>query len=171
MQTWVNVAHLAKTRNLNGRFVARPAAGLPLLLEVGDEVAFVPPQLDAPRRAVVSDVRDIDGHTAEIAFEGIGPEEAGILVGCHCLIPRDVIDDSVFEDAPGMWEGWTVVDATAGPVGSVAGFIDNPGQALLEVLRPDDSTVLVPVVDEIVRDVDVEGGIVHVDLPAGLLEL
>ena len=171
MQTWVNVAHLAKTRNLNGRFVARPAAGLPFLLEPGDEVAFVPPQLDAPRRAVVTDVHPIDDHSFEIAFDGVGGEEASILVGCHCLIPRDSIDDSVFEEAPGTWEGWTVVDATAGEIGSVFGLTENPGQALLEVERPDGSTVLVPVVDEIVLDVDVEAGIVHVDLPAGLLEL
>ena len=171
MQTWVNVAHLAKTRNLNGRFVARSAAGLPFLLELGDEVAFVPPQLDAPRRAVVTDVRPIDDYSAEIAFEGVGGEEAGILVGCHCLIPRDTIDDSVFEEAPGMWEGWKVFDATAGEIGSVVGFVDNPGQALLDVERADGTAVLVPVVDEIVRDVDVEAGIVRVDLPAGLLEL
>ena len=171
MQTWIDVAHLAKTRNLNGRFVARSATGLPFLLEVGDEVAFVPPQLDVPRRAVVSDVRLIDDRSAEITFEGVDGDAAGILVGCHCLIPRDTLDESAFEDAPGMWEGWVVVDATAGEIGFVSGLTDNPGQALLEVGRPDGSTVLVPVVDEIVLDVDVEGGVVHVNLPQGLLEL
>ena len=42
---------------------------------------------------------------------------------------------------------------------------------LLEVQRPDGNTVLVPVVDEIVRDVDAEAGAVSVALPNGLLEL
>ena len=171
MQTWINVAYLAKTRNLNGRFVARSAAGLPFLLEVGDEVAFVPPQLDAPRQAVVSDVRLIDDYSAEVAFEGVDGEAAGILVGCHCLIPRDSLDESVFEDVPGMWEGWTVLDAKAGEVGAISDIIENPGQDLLEVEKPDGSTVLVPVVDEIVLDVDADARIVRVGLPAGLLDL
>ena len=171
MQTWVDVAHLAKTRNLNGRFVARSAAGLPFMLEVGDEVAFVPPQLDAPRKAIVSRVREIDGFSAEIAFEGVDGEQAGLLVGCHCLIPRDLIDESVFEQAPAMWEGWIVIDTTAGEIGRVSGFVDNPGQALIEVERQDGSATLIPVVDEIVLDVDVEAGIVRIEAPAGLLEL
>ena len=171
MHAWADVAVLAKTKNLDGRFAVRATAGLPFLLEEGDEVAFVPPQLDVPRRATVADVRMIDGYSAEVAFDGIGGDEAGMLVGCHCLIPRDSIDDSVFREAPGMWEDWTVVDAAVGEVGQVVGFVDNPGQALLEVQRPDGSTALVPVVDEIVREVDVEAGMVHVALPQGLLDL
>ena len=40
MRAWADVAVLAKTKNLKGRFVVRAAAGLPFLLEEGDEVAF-----------------------------------------------------------------------------------------------------------------------------------
>ncbi len=171
MRAWADVAVLAKTKNLKGRFVAHAAAGLPFLLEVGDEVAFVPPQLDVVRNAVVSDVRLLDDRTAEIEFEGVDGDAASVLEGSHCLIMRETIDESVFEDAPGAWEGWTVVDETAGTIGIVASFIDNPGQALIEVEREGGATVLVPVVDEIIRNVDIENGIVHVDLPNGLLEL
>ena len=171
MHAWADVAVLAKTRNLNARFVARAAAGLPFLLEAGDEVAFVPPQTDAPRSAVVLEVRPIDERTADVAFEGVNGQTASELVGSHCLIKRATIDESVFEEAPAMWENWAVIDMAAGEIGVVAGLIDNPGQALLEVERPDGSTVLVPVVDDIVREVDVESATVHVDLPQGLLDL
>ena len=171
MHAWADVAVLAKTRNLNGRFVARAATNLPFLLEVGDEVAFVPPQIDIPRRAIVVDVRPIDERTADVAFEGVDGEAASVLVGSHCLIERATIDESVFEEAPAMWENWAVVDMAAGEIGSVSGMVDNPGQALLEVERPDGATVLVPVVDEIVKQVDIENSRVYVDLPQGLLDL
>ena len=171
MHAWVDVAVLAKTRNLNGRFVARGAAGLPFLLEPGDEVAFVPPQLDAPRRAIVAEVKPLDDRTAEVAFEGVDGGIAGVLVGCHCLVPRDSFDAAVLDEAPGLWEGWKVIDEAHGEIGVVAGLIENPAQCLLEVQRPDGNTMLVPVVDEIVRDVDAEAGAVSVALPNGLLEL
>ena len=171
MQTWTDVAVLAKTRNLNGRFVVRAAAGLPFLLNVGDEVAFVPPQLDVPRRATVSEVRYIDDVSAEVTFKEVTGEAAEILVGSHCLIPQATLRDEAIESAPAVWEGWAVVDDTHGEIGTVAGVIDNPAQSLIEVGRPDGGTVLIPVVDEIVHEVDIEAGVVYVSLPKGLLDL
>ena len=38
MRAWMDVAVLAKTRNTKGRLVVRATAGLPFLLEEGDEV-------------------------------------------------------------------------------------------------------------------------------------
>lgn len=171
MRTWIDVATLAKPKGKSGRLVAKSAAGLPFVLEPGDEVAFVPPQTDAPRRAEVRLVRDVDERTAEVEFEGVDAQAAQMLAGCHCLVKRASLDPSLFEEEPAMWEGWTVVDVRAGVVGAVSGLVDNPGQALLEVDRPDGETVLVPVVDEIVLDADVEASTVHVDLPHGLLDL
>ena len=54
MRAWTDVAVLARTKNLQGGFVAQSAAGLPFLLSEGLEAAFVPPVLDAPRRAQVT---------------------------------------------------------------------------------------------------------------------
>lgn len=171
MRTWADVAVLAKTKNLKGRFVARAAAGLPFLLEEGDEVAFVPPRLDAPRKGTVSFVRPVDDRSAEVEFDGVDGDVAASIAGCHCLIRREAVDESAFETTPAAWEGWTVVDCREGDIGIVARLVENPGQALLEVARPGGSIVYVPVVDEIVRDVDVEQRIVEVELPQGLLDL
>ena len=60
MRSWANVATLAKTRNLDGGFVAKAATGLPFLLEEGMEVAFVPPREDVIRRTQVETVELID---------------------------------------------------------------------------------------------------------------
>jgi len=171
MRTWVDVAVLAKSRNLDGRFVARAAAGLPFLLEEGDSIALVPPKLDLPRTVTVSRVVLLDEERAEISFEEVS--DAGIaseLVGMHCLIRRDLIDAESFEEAPALWEGWPVVDASLGEIGTLTGVVENTAQTLLEVDR-NGSIVLVPFVDEIVTEIDVDGERILVNLPNGLLEL
>lgn len=150
----------------------RSTAGLPFLLQEGDEVAFVPPQLDVPRRATVSYVNPIDERTAEVMFDDVDGAAAQVLVGSHCLIDRSLVDESLFQEAPGSWEGWTVVDQELGQVGQVGSVIENPGQMLIEVIRPQGGQpALVPVVDEIVVDVDVKRKTVHVALPKGILDL
>ena len=172
MRDWMDVANLVKTRNLNGGLVVQCTPGLPFLLEEGEEVAFVPPQTDLPRRATVAAVRPIDDASSEVIFDGVDGDAARGLVGCHCLIRRRVLDDSVFEDEPGLWNGWEVVDGRFGMLGVVAGIVDNPAQALLEVDRADGRGILlVPAVDEIVNAVDVATRTVHVSIPDGLLEL
>ncbi|HAM14604.1 MAG TPA: 16S rRNA processing protein RimM [Eggerthellaceae bacterium] len=171
MREWIDVATLAKPKNLDGRLVVRSTAGLPFLLCEGDEVAFVPPRTDLPRRAVVESVRETGDRTAEVLFRGVGGPEAHGLAGCHCLIRRSLLDEQLFETEPALWDGWAVRDERAGEIGTVSGLVDNGAQALLEVARPDGSTLLVPVVDEIVSTADPEARIVLVSLPNGLLDL
>ena len=173
MRAWIDVAVLAKARNSKGRFAVTATAGLPFILQPDDEVAFVPPQLDVPRSAVVKDVKLVDDHKAEVTFEGLDdPDAMDVLVGSHCLMKRSELDESVYADAPGMWDGWTVVDEALGEIGNVVDIVDNPAQMLLEVERADgQGTVLVPVVDEIITSVDPEALVVAVHLPNGLLDV
>lgn len=173
MRTWKDVATLVKTRNLKGRFVARYAADFPFSLQEGVEVAFVPPQTDLPRRGVVTFSHEVDDSTFEVEFDTVQDEhDAHGLVGCHCLIRRDEIDESLYEDEPATWEGWEVVDEDGAFIGFVKDVADNPGQALLEVERPDGvGTAYIPVVDEIIIGVDVPGSVITVCLPKGLLDL
>jgi 16S rRNA processing protein RimM len=136
------------------------------------EVAFVPPQTDVVRRARVAAVHEVDGHSAEVEFEGVDGAAAAELVGCHCLIRRRGIPPEAFEEQPALWDGWTVVDADEGLVGTVTDVIDNPGQVLLALDRADGKgELLVPAVDDIVLDVDVDACEVRVALPKGLLDL
>ena len=171
MRTWADVAVLAKSRNLDGRFVARAAAGLPFLLEEGDVVALVPPKLDLPRSATIRHVTLLSDDTAEIQFEEVG--DAGTayeMVGMHCLIKRDLIDIDELLHAPALWEGWPIIDDSLGQIGVLETIVENPGQTLLEVRGPDKS-FLIPYVDEIVHTVDFENQSIFVALPKGLLEL
>lgn len=171
MRTWIDVAVLAKSKNVDGRFVAIAATGLPFLLEEGDQVALVPPKLDVPRNVTVESVKELSDDSAEIRFEEVDDADiAGEMVGMHCLIRRDLVDEETYESAPALWQGWPVIDEDKGLIGVLSGVVKNPAQDLLEVERGE-STVLVPLVDEIVKEIDVESGEIFVELPEGLLEL
>lgn len=148
----------------------RSTAGLPFLLNEGASVAFVPPQTDLPRNAVVREVCPIDDTSAEVVFEGVDADAARGLLACHCLVQRDTLDAVVFAEEPVFWEGWLVQDENGCELGEVSDVIDNPAQSLIEVSRPDGPAFLVPVVDEIVTDVDVDARLITVVLPNGLLE-
>lgn len=172
MHAWKDVAVLAKTKNAKGGLVAHAATGLPLLLSAGDEIALVPPKLDVPRRVVVSDITPIDEFRAFVWFEGVDANVASELAGMHCLVPAARLDSVSLEDVPAAWCGWRVEDARHGYVGDVVDVMDNPAQSLLEVQREDGrGTVLIPIVDEIVTDVDVDNGVVRVSMPKGLMDL
>lgn len=190
MRAWVDVVELTNTKTLNGGLVARCAAGLPFLLKEGIEVAFVPPVLDAPRRAKVVSVHSTGSNEAVVSFTGIdGVETASLLAGCHCLVRRaDLPADVSLSGRDVGWEGFLVYDAAFGLVGRVTGVRELPAQLLLEVHRQDAAdlegkdrsgeecaanaaTALIPLVDAFVVEVDEENRCLHMDLPAGLLDL
>ena len=172
MRTWADVAVLAKTKNLQGGFVAQSAAGLPFLLSEGLEVAFVPPVVDAPRRARVESISSADEHAAVVTFDAVHDiDTAEALVGCHCLVRRADLPQDLLDASSCTWSGWEVYDRSAGFLGEVAAVRTMPGQDLLEVAAPAGHTVLIPLVDEFVAGIDEDARRIDVDVPSGLLEL
>lgn len=178
MREWADVAILAKTKNLQGGFVAKSAAGLPFLLDIGMQVAFVPPVLDAPRRAQVSYLQEQNDGSFYIEFEEVdGIDQAELLAGCHVLVRRDEVDGNLLACSDQGIIGWEVVDRAHGVLGTAAALIENPGQTLLEVSRAgagpssSEGTILIPLVDEFLVDVDEDARRLTVATPDGLLDL
>jgi 16S rRNA processing protein RimM len=109
-----------------------------------------------------------------LAFEGI-PDRTGAegLRGTRLLVDAEVVEDE--DDEEGWYEdelvGLRAVDPDGAEVGTVSGLEVGPAQDLLVLTLPGGGTAYVPFVDEIVPEVDVEGGRVVVTPPPGLLEL
>lgn len=174
MRSWIDIATLAHTKNLNGGLVARSASGLPFLLEEGMEIALVPPVLDAPRNVRVASVAMRSDTEALVFFDEVtDADTAKCLVGCHCLARQSEVDLGVLEPEEELpaWEGFGVYDARAGFVGEVVSVDERPMQPLLVVARPGGSQVLVPLVDEFVAGFDEQTRRIDLDCPDGLLEL
>lgn len=112
----------------------------------------------------------------------VGFEEVPDRTGAEGLRgTRLVLDDATVgatgddgdEDAYGEDElvGLAAVDPSGALVGEVVGLDLGAAQDRLVLRLPDGRDVLVPFVEAIVPEVDVEGGRVVVDAPAGLLDL
>ena len=113
----------------------------------------------------------IRGSEAIITFEDLPAGEAPDLIGASLYLPLSLLPELTgnrfyYHEVP----GYSVVDQTAGPIGTITRVLDLPRQAVLEVDFKG-KEVLIPVTDHIIKSVDRDKKILHVDLPEGLLEI
>ena len=168
------VARIGKPHSLRGEVTVQVHTDDP-------QARFVPgatfiteavPGSGVPRELTLQSARLHNG-TWLLAFEGI-PDRTGAegLRGTRLLVDADVEDE---DDEEGWYEdelvGLRAVDPDGTELGTVSGLEVGPAQDLLVLTLPGGGTAYVPFVDEIVPEVDVEGGRVVLTPPPGLLEL
>ncbi len=66
--------------------------------------------------------------------------------------------------------GFSVIDKKHGSIGTITGILDLPHQSLFRIMHGK-KEILVPVVDEIIKQVDREKKIIHIEAPEGLIEI
>lgn len=141
------------------------------------EAHFVPPVLDVQREALVESVAMSGSDEAVVGFQGVEDAEAAeALVGCHVLVAEDDVDEDALADMdaaePSAFVGWSFVDVTSGCRGRVVGADAMPTQVLLTVtLDGETQERLVPLVDELIEQVDEAGELVSLNLPKGMFDL
>lgn len=171
MTEWTIVAKLYKAKNKEGGLFVSSTKGLPFLLTPGMEVCFVPPVLRVPRYAQVLRIDEV-GDKSLIFFKGISDQNtAEELVGHYCLVRVDDLPDGWNEQTELDMRFFNVVSPTGALLGSIEDIQPNPAHPLL-VLRPAQKqadTVLIPLVDEFVVDLDEDEKRIVMDLPQGLL--
>lgn len=111
-----------------------------------------------------------------LGFDEI-PDRTGAesLRGTQLFLDPDAVEDDEAVDDEGWYEhdlvGLAVHDPAGAVLGEVTGLVVGAVQDLLEVRLTDGRDVLVPFVEAIVTEVDIDGGRVVVDAPAGLFDL
>ncbi|MEH0972783.1 ribosome maturation factor RimM [Micromonospora sp. CPCC 205546] len=142
----------------------------------GDGSAAVPEQgvaFRVPDELVVESARWHQERML-VAFEGIGDRDVaealrGTLVGVDSADVAPPEDPEEFHDH--QLVGLAVVTPQGDRLGEVARIDHAPASDLLVLRRPEGGTALIPFVRAIVPEVDLAGGRVVVDPPAGLLDL
>jgi 16S rRNA processing protein RimM len=153
---WLRAGVVGRAHGLDGSFhVAEPVA---TLLELGGEV-----RLGDARRQIVR----LAGHEARpiLRLEGCDDRTAAeALRGQELLVARDAAPE-LEEDE--WWatdlEGCAVRDGSR-EVGVVARLMALPSCEVLEVSRPAAPDLLVPLVTDAVRDVDLDKRVIDIDL-------
>ena len=153
---WLRAGRVGRPHGLDGSFLVAEANVV--LLQAVSEINLAGAQRAIVRRA---------GHRQRLILgvEGCTDREAAkALRGALLLVPREAApelpdDEWWAEDLVGL----RVVDGVA-PVGSVRRLLALPSCEVLEVVREGGEVLLVPLVSDAVRTVDLKGGVVDVNL-------
>ena len=120
--------------------------------------------VDRPERAAAVTLVEKRGGKLLIRLAGIdGPEKARALVGQGIWLPRDALpalpdEEFYLHDLIGS----QVIDQNGVALGEVRDFLDNGAQDVL-IVRGVTEEVLIPLVEPIVREIDLENRIILVD--------
>jgi 16S rRNA processing protein RimM len=153
---WLAAGRVGRPHGLDGSFhVTRPRGAL---LALGTVVRIDDNEAEIVRRAGTDDrpILRLAGHNGRAAAE--------LLRGRDLLVRR--VDAPTLDDDEWYAEdlvGCRVVDG-ADPVGEVRRLVALPSCEALEVERTDGSELLVPLVRDAVRSVDVGAGVIDVDV-------
>ena len=165
----VLVGHVVKPHGLRGDVIVEALSDVEGRFDVGRQVLLEGPggRLD-PRVISV-----LGGHKGRllVRFEKIGDRDEALAIRGHQIRVR-------LEDVPPAPDGefyyFELIDclcrdAEAGDLGKVEAVVEDGGGLLLEVMR-EGNKVLVPFVKSYVKEVDIESGVIDLELPPGLLE-
>ncbi|MBV1923616.1 MAG: ribosome maturation factor RimM [Flavobacteriaceae bacterium] len=107
-----------------------------------------------------------------VKFEDIDDDEgADYLLKCDLYLPLDFLpkltgNKFYFHEII----GYQVEDSNFGKVGTITGVNDSTAQALFEIDR-DGKEILIPLIDDFIKNVDKEKKIMHLEAPEGLIEM
>jgi 16S rRNA processing protein RimM len=109
----------------------------------------------------------VQGRTPILGLAGVSDRNAAeALIGSEVYVDEDLIRPTE-EDAYLVSDliGLPVIDTEAGEeVGRVRGVVDNPAHDLLEVDRPGGGTLLIPLADVFIKEVDLTSGYILADV-------
>lgn len=110
--------------------------------------------------------------TALMKLEDIdSDEDARMFTNLDVYFPKSFWEESEEDMAPGdYFIGFTVIEESAGEIGTITGINDSTANVLFEIER-DGKEQLIPVNDDFILSVDEKNSIIHMVLPDGLLTL
>ena len=107
-----------------------------------------------------------------VSVEGVKSEkQADLMIGKSVYLPLDQLpklDDDQFYFHEII--GFEVIDSLQGSIGTITGVNDASSQVLLEVEHKD-RQILIPLVDELIQQLDKQQKQLYLSIPEGLLDL
>lgn len=165
-QAFRPIGRVAKTHGLNGEVSVIMTVDLPVERLPGIEVWFVPPPA-AFRTARITGVRP--GPKGPLfAFDAVRDlSSAEALRGVTILAREDDLPEAEADEFDPV--GLEVIDGERGSIGHVTDVIFT-GANDVWVLEGPFGEVLIPVIDDVILDIDEEAGLVRIALLPGLIE-
>jgi 16S rRNA processing protein RimM len=171
-QRYLQVGQIVKPHGIRGELGVKSLTERPdLRFQPGNELLAGPDEGTLGRVKILSARPHKLGFLA--VFESVEDREAAEAMRGWGLFIRE--EEAAELDPDRYYHhqlvGLNVLDEDRAVLGRVGGIVEMPANDLLEVESVDGGKFLVPMVDEIVRRVDIEAGTLTVRLPEGLREL
>ena len=120
---------------------------------------------------MIENIQLRNGNTAVIAFANIDADEAKSLIKSEFYLPLSMLppltgNNFYYHEVI----GFTVVDKEKGNIGICQDFIDVSQQPIMQI-DMNGKEVLIPAVDEFLKEVDRKRKIIHIEAPEGLIDI
>ena len=115
---------------------------------------------------------EVEGNKATVKLEGIDSmEEAEMLTGCPIYLPVALLpslnnDQFYYHEI----EGFEMIDRHKGRIGIIKEVMDIPRNPLF-IVQHGEKEILIPVMDEIIENIDKKGKKIYISAPAGLIDI
>lgn len=165
----IRIGKIVATHGLQGAVVCTHIVGSSNWLNKGD-VLFVELRKESYIPFFVSAVKVANDEEFILNVEDIDSMEAAKkLVGKQVYVKEDILANAG-SDSPLLWIGFNMVDKEKGSLGPIED-VYLAGAQWLARLTMEGKEVLVPLVDDIILQVNVKNKFVRVDLPPGLIDV
>jgi 16S rRNA processing protein RimM len=113
----------------------------------------------------------INGNKAVAMFEDLTAEQAAALAGHDMYLPLDLLpkltgNQFYFHEV----KGFRVVDDQYGDIGVIESIIEYPAQPLFQIMNGT-TEILIPVIDQVIKEVDRDNNTIYILAPNGLIDL
>jgi 16S rRNA processing protein RimM len=168
----IAIAFIVKTRGVRGEVAAELLTDFPERFEGLERLIAVSPE--GERKVLTVEEHWFQNDRIVLKLAGYdSPEEAKALVGHELAVPEtEAVELEEDEFYDWQLEGCRVETIGGAKVGEVEEVLHTGGDAPVLVIRGADGREhLVPLVESICTEIDIERKLIRVDAPEGLLEL
>ncbi len=165
----IRVGKIVATHGLQGTMVLSHVAGKSNWLKQ-DHVLFIAIHKDSNIPYFVSQAKRISDSEYHIIVEDIDTVEAAKkMVGKHVFVEEDILGKAS-TDTPLLWIGFNIVDAEKGSLGSLTDVVQT-GHQWLGTIVHDGKEVLIPLIPQMIVEVNLRNKYIRMNLPEGLLDI
>lgn len=165
----IRIGKLVATHGLKGNLILSHIVGNSKWLKKG-QALFVELQKGSHIPYFVADLKASANDEYIVQLEDIDKiESAKRMVSKHVYVQEDILAGHA-DDSPLLWIGFHMTDKKAGSLGVIEDVLQTGSQWLAK-LTIQDKEVLIPLIEQMVKAIDIKKKTITTDLPEGLLEI
>jgi 16S rRNA processing protein RimM len=165
----VRIGKIVATHGLQGAVILKHITGSNDWLKA-DDVLFIELRKESYIPHFVVQCKASNDEEYIVTMEDISAvEEAKKLVGRPVYVKEDILVGTA-KDSPLLWIGFNLVDKQKGSLGPIEDVMQVSGQWLAKITI-EGKEVLIPLVEQMLIEVNVRNKYIRMDLPEGLIDV